>query len=169
MNKRRRDIAVFSILIILIGLSAATIPPERLLYYREYTPLEYYPTYYYANFNVRGLDINAELSLFIEIDFDGNYTTCGTLFILYKLPLAQFEEIFNVTEAFDTMKTENWNFDEQGAIWAGGVIGSIHSPIWSSVPAGDYVLVFWFDNDELTAGWSATLAISLRTRLLQLP
>lgn len=168
MNKKLGGIAVLCIVVVLVGLSLATTPLERSLYSKEYTPLEYYPTYYYTNFSVASSDTNAELSIDIGLDFGGNSSDCTVIWALYELPLEQFVETFNVTEADDAMATNTWEPEDFGAVWAGWFHGGYYPQHWDPITTGGYVLVFWVKNSELTAGWSASLTLSLRTRLLLL-
>jgi hypothetical protein len=166
MNKRIRVYAVIGVAIILLGFLLATTPREWLLYSEEYTSLELYPMYYYANFTIPGGLPNTELSFDIELDFGGNYTSCGTLWILIQLQLEQFEETFNITEAHNSMSEEDWDVEDFDAVWAGWFIGNSFFPHWESVPSGPYVLVFWFDSEGSSTDWSASLTVSLRTSLL---
>ncbi|MGD9396947.1 MAG: hypothetical protein PVJ05_11005 [Candidatus Thorarchaeota archaeon] len=167
MNKRT-SYAVVAVATILLGVLLATTPREQLLLYEEFTSLEFYPEYYSANFTVTSSLPNIELSFDIEIDRAGNYTDCGTLWALLHVEQEQFEETFNVTEVHDAMSTEDWDVEDFGAIWAGWFIGNSFFPHWESIPSGPYVLVFWIDPDGPTTDWSATLSVSLRTRLLSM-
>jgi len=167
VNKGRRVYAVICVVIVIFGLILVTLPLERLLYHEEYTSLEFYPQYYYTNFTVASSDPNAELSFNLDLDFGGNYTDGINTWILYQLLPEQFEESFNITDVHDIM-LGNWDIDDFGAFWAGWFsVGSIH-PFWSPIPAGAYVFVFWIEPDGPTTGWSATLSLSLRTRILLL-
>jgi len=167
VNKVRRAYAVIGIVIVIFGLVIATLPLERLLYHEEYTSLGFYPQYYHTNFTVANSESNAELSFNLDLDFGGNYTDCVTIWILYQLLPEQFEESFNITDVHDIM-LGNWDVDDFGAFWAGWFSVSNSPPIWSPIPAGAYVFVFWIEPDGATTGWSATLSVSLRTRILLL-
>ncbi|MFX1483580.1 MAG: hypothetical protein ACFFCP_10355 [Promethearchaeota archaeon] len=169
MNKKLGFIAILCVVLVLVAWNLATTPQERSLYYQEYTPLEHYPAYYYANFSVASSDINAELWFDIHIDTKFGYPgpNCSVLWALYELPLQQFEETFNLTEANDAMSTNSWKPQDFGAVWAGWFFGGYYPQDWNPITSGDYVLIFWVRNYEPTAGWSATLAVSLRTRFLQ--
>ena len=169
MNKKSTDIAALCIVIILVAFFIATTPFVRSLNNKEYTPLELYPTYYYADFKVRSTDFNAELLIDLRIDFGGNYGSCVTLWALYKLPQVQFEEIFNVTEVSEAMKRNDWKPADFGAIWGGWFAGSHSFLTWEPVNASDYVFAFFTQYNESATDWSATLSVSLRTRLLLIP
>ncbi len=64
------------------------------------------------------------------------------------------------------MTGEDWDVDDLDAFWAGWYIGSFHPTSWEPVSHGSYVFVFWIEHDELPAGWSATLMVSLSTSIL---
>ena len=165
MNKRIKVYAVIGVVIILFGFLIATTPFERIHYSEEFTPLESYPMYYYANFTVDSSDTNAKLSIDVNIDYGDNYTSCTTLWILYQLPLEEFEENFNLSQARDTITGGDWDVDDLDAFWAGWFIG-FYPTAWNPVSPGAYVFVFWFENNGSTTGWSATLLVSLRTSIL---
>jgi hypothetical protein len=163
VNKRIRVYAVISVVIILFGLFILSLPQERLLLQEEYTDLEFFPMYYYANFTVTSSDTNAELGISLGVDVGGNYSSYMTFWMLYQLLPEQFEEHFNITEAYESLSGEEWTSD---AFWAGGGLGDFIFPIWDTIPTGAYVFVFWIQPDGPTTTWSATLAVSLRTSVL---
>ena len=157
MNKGIKVYSAIGVIIILFGFLIAITPFERILYNEEFTPLETYPMYYYANFTVARSDTNAKLSLDVNVDYGGNY----------QLQLEEFEENFNLSQARDTMTRDDWDVDDLDAFWAGWYIGFYPTP-WRPVSPGSYVFVFWIELDGSTTGWSATLTVSLRTSLLPL-
>ncbi len=165
MNKRYAVYIAIIVGIIILGTFIATIPHERLLYNKEYSPVEYYPSYNYVNLTVDDSDMNAEISF--DIDRSGNYTDCITIWVLYQLSPNQFEEDFNVTEVNDLM-SGGWDLDDFGGFWAGWFAGNTFSPFWEPVPAGDYVFVFWLRPDGSTTNGSVSLTLSLRTSILPL-
>ena len=166
MNKRVRAYAVIGVVIILFGFLIATTPLERIHYSEEFTPLEIYPMYYFANFTVASSDTNAKASIDMDVDYGDNYTSYTTLWILYQLQLEEFEENFNLTQARDTMMGGDWDLEDLDAFWAGGFAGVFPPTSWEPVSPGAYVFVFWFETDGSTTGWSATLLVSLRTSIL---
>ncbi len=168
MNKRQRLYAVLGVVIILFGLLIATYPRNRLLLQKDYTPLDFYPTYYYTNFTIASSDTNAELSFDLNLDFYNNYTSCTTIWILYQLQLEQFEGSFNLTEVRNAMMSEDWEVEDFDAFWAGWFIGNTFFPFWEPVTSGAYVFVFWVEPHGATIDWSATLTVSLKTSLLHI-
>lgn len=168
MNKKQRTYVALSVIIIVFGLLIASYPRERLVLHNNYTPLEFYSTYYDTNFTVASSDTNAELSFDLNLDFGDNYTSCTTVWILYQLPPEQFAESFNLTEVRDAMMSEDWDVEDFGAFWAGWFIDSSFNPFWEPVTPGAYVFVFWVEPHGPTIGWSATLTVSLRTSLLSI-
>ena len=165
MDKRVRVYATIGIIIVVVGFLIVTTPFERLLYSEEFTPLESYPMYYYANFTVASSDTNAKISIDVDLDYGDNYTSCTTLWILYQLPLEEFEANFNLSQARDTMTREDWDLDDLDAFWAGWYIG-FYPTSWEPVTPGSYVFVFWIELNGSTDSWSATLLVSLRTSIL---
>ncbi len=166
MNKQQRIYVVLVVVIILFGLLIATYPRERLLLQKDYTPLEFYPTYYYANFTITSSDTNAQLSFDLNLDFGDNYTSCTTSWVLYQLQPQQFEDIFNLTDVRNAMMSEDWDVDDFDAFWAGWFIEGTFFPFWEPVPPGAYVFVFWVEPQGPTINWSATLTVTLKTSIL---
>ncbi|MBE0527179.1 MAG: hypothetical protein IH631_09570, partial [Candidatus Thorarchaeota archaeon] len=134
MDKRNRVYAAIGIVIILFGLFFATLPQERLLIQKEYTSFGAYPAYYYTNFTVASSDLNAELSLVLDIDAGNNYTSSTTFFILYRFSLEQFEDSFNSTIVREAMMGGDWDVDDFDAFWGGWFSGISNHPAWEPIP-----------------------------------
>lgn len=162
MNKQVRNYLVIGVIVILLGSILVALPRECLLLSEEYIPLDFYPSYYSANFSVAGSDLNAELSLDFDISYGGNYSIHTVFWMLYQLSQEQFENQFNITKAHASVSGEDFDPD---SYWAGWFEGQF-SPLRSSIPSGAYVLVFWVVADELATSWSMALAISLWTSLI---
>ena len=166
MTRKLRIYATIGIVIVVVGFLSATNPIELLLYREEFTHLEAYPLYHYANFTLPNSIPNPKLSLDIDMDYGNNYTSYTILWILYKLEVEEFEETFNLTRARELMMGEDWDVDDLDAIWAGWFIGIFLPTSWEPLPSGAYVFVFWIELNGSMTGWSATLAVSLRTSIL---